>query len=104
MIYIFKFRKSFSEFEFLILKPLDHRWTTNKIDQGHRQTTIKPPPDHHQATPGPPPSHLQTITESPPNHYRATPGPPSSHIEPSLSHHQEITGPLSYNRQTIILY
>jgi hypothetical protein len=64
MIYIFKFCKSFFEFEFLFLKPLDQCQTTPKIDLSHSwvttkspRTIIEPPrttiellSDHHQAT------------------------------------------------------
>jgi hypothetical protein len=54
----FKFRKSFSEFEFLILKPLDHCWTTTKPNPSHCRVTTKPPRTITEPPSRPPLSHL----------------------------------------------
>ncbi len=73
MIYIFKFRKLFFEFEFLILKPLDHHQDKPGQLLGHHQTTL----DRHWVTQELLLDYRQTTTEPTLDHYRDT-----------LDHHQ----------------
>jgi hypothetical protein len=102
MISIFKFRKSFSKFEFFLIKSLGHYRTTTEPPLDHPQATTELSSYHYRATSY---RHRATLIP-PPSHPQTTIGPPFTTIEPpldyrqttnrlSLNHHQTTDGPPS---------
>ena len=82
MIFVFKFRKSFSKFEFLFLKLLNLHQAIVRLPLGHYWGIIEPPPDYQPTSTRPPTDLHQTTTV----HHWAS-------IEPQSDHHQTIIEP-----------